>query len=84
MKRSYFLIGAFFYYLAFINLNMKTRNPFLGGIIAAVMIGFGSWRLYNHFILGQEMPTWRVVLSVAIVVYGLVVAYNALINKNAE
>ncbi|GAK88844.1 hypothetical protein JCM19298_2046 [Nonlabens ulvanivorans] len=53
---------------------MKTRNPFLGGIIAAVMIGFGSWRLYNHFVLGEEMPTWRVVLSVAIVVYGLVVA----------
>ncbi|MBF4985188.1 hypothetical protein FNJ87_12905 [Nonlabens mediterrranea] len=63
---------------------MKTRNPFLGGIIAAVMIGFGSWRLYNYFVLGEEMPTWRVVLSVAIVIYGLVVAFNALSKKDAE
>ncbi len=63
---------------------MKTRNPLLGGIIAAVMIGFGSWRLYAHYIVGEEMPTWRLILTFAIVAYGLVVAYNVLIKKNAE
>ncbi|WP_438962629.1 hypothetical protein [Nonlabens sp.] len=63
---------------------MKTRNPLLGGIIAAVMIGFGGWRLYEHFLGDTQMPTWRVVLSVAIVVYGFVVAYNALMQKPNE
>ncbi|MGJ8684630.1 MAG: hypothetical protein ACSHWW_08400 [Nonlabens sp.] len=63
---------------------MRKRNPVLGGIIAAVMIGFGSWRLYAHYIVGEEMPTWRLILTFAIIAYGLVVAYNALAKKDAE
>jgi len=63
---------------------MKTRNPFLGGIIAAAMLGFGSWRLYNHYIVGEEMPTWRLMLTFAIIVYGLVVTYNILTQKNEK
>lgn len=63
---------------------MKTRNPFLGGIIAAVMIGFGSWRLYDHYVVGEDMPVWRIILSFAILIYGFVVAYNVLTQKNEK
>lgn len=64
--------------------NQQKRNPVLGGIIAAAMIGFGCWRLYTHFIVGDEQPTWRVILSVAMIAYGLFVGYQVITQKNDE
>lgn len=63
---------------------MKTRNPLFGGIIAAIMIGFGSWRLYNHFVVGLELETWRLLIAVAAIAYGIFVAYNVLTQKNEK
>lgn len=63
---------------------MRTRNPLFGGIIAAIMIGFGSWRLYNHFIVGLELETWRLAVAGAAIIYGCVVAYNVLTQKNEK
>ncbi len=63
---------------------MKTRNPLFGGIIAAIMIGFGSWRLYNHFVVGLELETWRLLIAGAAIVYGIFVGYNILTQKNEK
>lgn len=63
---------------------MNTRNPILGGIIAAIFIGFGSWRLYSHYYGNHELETYQIILAVAIIAYGLVVGFKVLKGKNAE
>lgn len=55
---------------------MKKRNPFVGGVIAAIMLLYGGWRLYGHYSGSSVQPNWRLYLSYAIVIYGLVLVYN--------
>ena len=35
---------------------VRKRNPILGGIMAAVFIGFGGYRLYDHFVIHLWKP----------------------------
>lgn len=62
----------------------QKRNPVIGGIIAAVMIGFGVWRLYAHYVNGEEMPGWRLILSGAMIAYGLFVGYQVLTQNKSN
>lgn len=62
--------------------NRRKRNPIFGGIMAAAMIGFGAWRLYAHFVTGDVQETWRLVLSVAMIAYGVFIGYEVLTQKN--
>jgi hypothetical protein len=62
--------------------TQRKRNPIFGGIIAAAMIGFGAWRLYGHFIAGENQETWRLILSGAMILYGAFVGYQVLTQKN--
>jgi hypothetical protein len=62
--------------------QQRRRNPIFGGIVAAAMIGFGAWRLYAHFVVGENQETWRLVLSGAMILYGAFVGYQVLTQKN--
>ncbi|ARN77614.1 hypothetical protein BST97_06185 [Nonlabens spongiae] len=64
--------------------NPRRRNPILGLIFGIVFVGFGSYRLYNHFIVGEEMPTWRLILSFAFLGYGLFVLASLVMNRNGK
>ena len=54
----------------------RKRNPLFGGIMALLLIGFGSYRFYIHFSGIEEIPTWRLIFAGAFIVYGLYVAYT--------
>ncbi|WP_298953727.1 hypothetical protein [uncultured Nonlabens sp.] len=61
---------------------VRKRNPILGSIMAVAFIGFGAYRLYAHYGLGEEMASWRLVLSAGFIVYGLYIAYTLLPKKD--
>ncbi|PPK94868.1 hypothetical protein LY01_01621 [Nonlabens xylanidelens] len=61
---------------------VRKRNPILGSIMAVAFIGFGAYRLYAHFGLGEEMASWRLVLSAGFIAYGLYIAYTLLPKKD--
>jgi hypothetical protein len=56
------------------------RNPYIGTIIAALMLGFSIYRFYEHYALGVEMPSWRFWMNAAIFVYGAYVAIDLIIQ----
>ena len=62
---------------------VRKRNPVLGGLMAAAFIGFGSYRLYRYYGLGEEMPGWQLVLGYGIVAYGLYLGYALMAQKDA-
>lgn len=63
-------------------MSVRKRNPILGGIMAAAFVGVGIYVLYLHYGMGQEMPTYRIVLGFGIVAYGLFLAYTVITQKN--
>ncbi|AZQ44056.1 hypothetical protein [Nonlabens ponticola] len=60
----------------------RTRNPYIGAIIAIIMIGFGSFRFYDYFVNGADIPTWRLLIAGALILYGLFVAYTIISQQN--
>ncbi|WP_124979740.1 hypothetical protein [Nonlabens xiamenensis] len=58
------------------------RNPVLGGLMAAVFIGFGAYRLYSHFYTEEVLPNWRLVLSAGLIIYGLYLVYTLIPKGN--
>ncbi|KQC33277.1 hypothetical protein AAU57_08070 [Nonlabens sp. YIK11] len=60
----------------------RRRNPLLGGIFALIMIGFGSYRLFIHFSGRATLATWQLVITAAVILYGLFVAYSVLTQKS--
>lgn len=56
----------------------RKRNPLLGGIMAMLMIGFGSYRFYMHYSGLDTLETWQMIISGAFIVYGLYVGYSVL------
>ncbi|AGC77568.1 hypothetical protein LX97_02238 [Nonlabens dokdonensis] len=62
---------------------VRKRNPILGGIMAAAFIGFGGYRLYERFVAGAAIETWKIILSVAFIVYGLFIVYTLFTQKDA-
>jgi hypothetical protein len=63
-------------------MSVRKRNPILGGIMAALFIGFGGWRLYDYYVLKTPMEMPYVVLGYGIVVYGLYLVYSLITQKN--
>ncbi|SCY12611.1 hypothetical protein SAMN05192588_1274 [Nonlabens sp. Hel1_33_55] len=59
----------------------RRRNPLMGGIFAMIMIGFGSYRLFVHFSGRATLETWQLVITGAVILYGLFVAYSVLTQK---
>lgn len=57
------------------------RNPYVGGIMAALMLGFALFRFYQLFVLDVNMPTWRIVITVGIFLYGLYVLFDLLRSR---
>ena len=62
---------------------VRKRNPILGGIMAAVFIGFGGYRLYDHFVIGTPMETMYIVLGFGLVAYGLFIVYSLFMQNDA-
>ncbi len=62
--------------------NKRKRNPVFGGVMAAAMIGFGAWRIYVHFFGDDVQETWRLILSFAMIAYGLFIGYEVISQKN--
>lgn len=60
---------------------VRRRNPLLGGLFAMIMIGFGSYRLYIHFTGQQQLATWQLAITGAVILYGLFVAYSVIVQK---
>lgn len=62
----------------------RQRNPLFGGIMALLMIGYGSYRFYVHYAEVQELQTWQLVISGALILYGLFVGYSVLTQKKEK
>ncbi|WP_194852138.1 hypothetical protein [Nonlabens antarcticus] len=60
----------------------RKRNPLIGGIFAMLMIGFGGYRFYLHYTGQTIMESWQMILSGAVVLYGLFVAYSVITQEN--
>lgn len=60
---------------------VRRRNPLLGGLFAMIMIGFGSYRIYLHFTGQQQLATWQLTITGAVILYGLFVAYSVIVQK---
>lgn len=61
---------------------MRKRNPILGGIMAAIFIGFGGWRLYNYYVLDTFMETYQLILGYGITIYGFYLVYVLMTQNN--
>lgn len=61
---------------------MRKRNPILGGIMAAIFIGFGGWRLYNYYVLDTFMETYQLILGYGITIYGFYLVYALMTQNN--
>ena len=59
-------------------MSTRKRNPLFGGIMALLLIGFGSYRFYLHFTDQEDIATWRLIISGACILYGLYVGYTIL------
>lgn len=64
-------------------MSTRKRNPLFGGIMALLMIGFGSYRFYVHFTGIEEVTGWRLAISGGLIAYGLYVAYTVITQKSA-
>ena len=62
--------------------TQRKRNPIFGGIMAAAMIGFGAYYLYIHYLGGKPVETYRLILSVAMIIYGAFIGYQVITQKN--
>jgi|GEM_PF-1304972 len=62
----------------------RQRNPLFGGILALLMIGFGSYRFYIHYTGIQELQSWQLIITGAVLLYGLYVAYSVLTQKKDD
>ncbi|PSG86358.1 hypothetical protein [Aurantibacter aestuarii] len=45
-------------------------------IIGLFLIGFGSYRLYQHYMLGAEYETYRIVLTFGFIGFGFYNLYK--------
>ncbi|QCE42315.1 hypothetical protein [Psychroserpens sp. NJDZ02] len=52
--------------------NNKLYNLFTG----LLLLGFGSYRLYQHFTANPTLDTFRLIISVASIGYGVYALYN--------
>lgn len=60
------------------------RNPYIGALLASVFVGFGSYRLYNYYVLEQQMESWKLILAYAFIAYGAFVFYSLIAQRNGE
>lgn len=63
-------------------MSVRKRNPILGGIMAAIFIGLGSWRLYDYYIVNKPLEITSIVLGYGAVAYGLFLVYTIITQKN--
>jgi hypothetical protein len=61
---------------------VRKRNPILGGIMAAAFIGFGGWRLYDHFVLETPMELPYIILGFGVLAYGFYLVYALIAQKD--
>ncbi|MGB5983072.1 MAG: hypothetical protein WBG46_13085 [Nonlabens sp.] len=62
----------------------RKRNPVFGLIMGLIFTGFGFYRLYNYYILNIEMASWRLLISYALIIYGLFVLGSLVYNRDAK
>lgn len=63
-------------------MSVRKRNPILGGIMAAIFIGLGGWRLYDYYILKEPLEITSIVLGYGAIAYGLFLVYSISTQKN--
>lgn len=62
--------------------TQRRRNPIFGGIMAAIMVGFGAWRLYSHYVENEKMEGYQIILAFAMIAYGIFIGYQVLTQNN--
>ncbi len=60
------------------------RNPYIGALLASVFVGFGFYRLYNYYVLEEQMESWKLILAYAFVAYGAYVFYTLIAQRDGD